>query len=268
MLDTLEKPRQTYLVSYTFTKLFSSITESTIWVAPDPHRLCWITMLAMADRQGRVFGSIPGLANRARIDVEACRGAIASFLAPDPDSRTKDFEGRRIEEIDGGWRLINHAKYRALQDEETLKEAKRKWWHENKGKLEETRKARSDYTQAEAEADTEAKKEKKQPRKRGTPLPEGFAISERVKTWALQKGLRTDLQADLEFFVGRMRANGKTYSDWDEAFMNCVREDWGGFRKGTPLAAAVEIGNCASCGRSLEAGFKHSSKGRLCHGCF
>ncbi len=25
---------------------------------------------------------------------------------------------------------------------------------------------------------------------------------------------------------------------------------------------------CASCGRSLEAGFKHSSKGRLCHGCF
>jgi hypothetical protein len=26
--------------------------------------------------------------------------------------------------------------------------------------------------------------------------------------------------------------------------------------------------SCASCGRSLEAGFKHSSKGRLCHSCF
>jgi hypothetical protein len=25
---------------------------------------------------------------------------------------------------------------------------------------------------------------------------------------------------------------------------------------------------CASCGRSLEAGFKYSSKGRLCHECF
>jgi hypothetical protein len=32
----------------------------------------------------------------------------------------------------------------------------------------------------------------------------------------------------------------------------------------SPSAATV----CASCGRSLEAGFKYSSKGRLCHGCF
>lgn len=116
-------------------------------------------MLAMADKHGRVWGSIPGLANRARIDVEACRGAIASFMSPDADSRTKDYEGRRIEEIDGGWRLLNHAKYRAIQDEENTKESKRRWWHENKDKLETTRKARSHSIQAEAdtEADTKPK---------------------------------------------------------------------------------------------------------------
>ncbi len=75
-------------------------------------------MLAMADRNGRVWASIPGLAKEAAVSVEACRTAIAEFLAPDPDSRTKVAEGRRIEEIDGGWRLINHAKYRAIRDEE------------------------------------------------------------------------------------------------------------------------------------------------------
>jgi uncharacterized protein YdaU (DUF1376 family) len=68
-------------------------------------------------------------------------------------------------------------------------------------------------------------------KRRGTPLPSDFKISDRVKSWAHEKGL-TDLESDLEFFVGRMKANGKTYVDWDEAFMNCVREDWAGLRKG------------------------------------
>lgn len=84
-------------------------------------------MLAMADQNGRVWGSIPGLANRARVPVDDARLAIDTFLGPDPDSRTSDFEGRRIEAIDGGWRLLNHEKYRAIRDEESIKEAKRKY---------------------------------------------------------------------------------------------------------------------------------------------
>src|ERR1700674_4436993 len=109
----------------TFTKLFASITESTVWMQPDQVRLVWITMLAMADRQGRVFASVPGLAHRARVSVEDCDGALAHFMAPDERSRTKLYDGRRIEEIDGGWRLLNHEKYRALRDEEAIKESKR-----------------------------------------------------------------------------------------------------------------------------------------------
>jgi len=84
-------------------------------------------MLAMADRAGRVWSSVPGLANRARIPLEDARIAIATFLAPDPDSRTSDHEGRRIEAIDGGWRLLNHEKYREIRDEESSLEAKRKY---------------------------------------------------------------------------------------------------------------------------------------------
>ena len=75
-------------------------------------------MLAMADKHGRVWGSVPGLANRARVPVEVAREALESFMSPDADSRTEDHEGRRIRKIDGGWALLNYGKYRSIRDEE------------------------------------------------------------------------------------------------------------------------------------------------------
>jgi len=113
--------------NFSFTKLFSSITESTIWAEPDHIRIVWITMLAMCDRQGRVYSTIPGLAGRSRVSVEACEEALAKFLSPDKYSRSKEFDGRRIEEIDGGWMLLNYERYRELRDSEADKEKKRKW---------------------------------------------------------------------------------------------------------------------------------------------
>jgi hypothetical protein len=85
----------------------------------------------------------------------------------------------------------------------------------------------------------EARNEGRAARKaRETPIPEGFAVSEKVKTWAASKGFGS-LDAHLEFFTGRMRASGKTYLDWDQAFENCVREDWAGIR--TPKGKAAFI---------------------------
>jgi hypothetical protein len=159
-------------MSVTFTKLFASITESTIWCEPDTTRLCWITMLAMSDSKGRVWGSIPGLANRARVSVDAARTAINTLLSPDPDSRTSVAEGRRIEAIDGGWRLINHEKYRALRDQESVKATKREWAAKNRAKAKNVDQSvdncvdsRSqsnsvDRDRYNAEAEAEAEKEK------------------------------------------------------------------------------------------------------------
>jgi uncharacterized protein YdaU (DUF1376 family) len=76
------------------------------------------------------------------------------------------------------------------------------------------------------------KEKEKAARARETQLPESFEISERVKSWATAKGFG-QLEKYLEFFTGRMKANGKRYIDWDEAFMNCIREDWPQFRKAT-----------------------------------
>jgi hypothetical protein len=119
-------------MSMTFTKLFSSITASTIWAARDQTRIVWITMLAMSDMHGRVWASIPGLANIARVDIEACETALEELMQPDRYSRTKDHEGRRIEPIDGGWRLLNHGKYREVRDDESIKESKRRYINERR----------------------------------------------------------------------------------------------------------------------------------------
>lgn len=114
-------------MSETFTKLFSSITASTIWSEPDGTRLVWITMLAMADRHGRVHGSIPGLAHLARVQLRDCEIALDTLYAPDRWSRNTENDGRRIEKIDGGWRLLNYAKFRDMRDAESVKESKRKY---------------------------------------------------------------------------------------------------------------------------------------------
>lgn len=121
-------------MSVTFTKLFSSITESTLWCEPDRVRIVWIAMLAMADSRGRVWASLPGLANRARVPLADAEDAIQRFLSPDKHSRTADNEGRRIEPIDGGWRLLNHEKYRNIRDEEAIKESKRAYINARRAK--------------------------------------------------------------------------------------------------------------------------------------
>jgi hypothetical protein len=80
-------------------------------------------MLAMADKNGEVAATVPGLARMANVTIDECETALTAFLSPDPHSRTPDEDGRRIEAIDGGWALINHAKYRAMASRDEQKSA-------------------------------------------------------------------------------------------------------------------------------------------------
>ncbi len=220
-------------MSLTFTKLFSSITESTVWCEPDATRIMWITMLAMADRRGRVFGSIPGLANRARVTLDAAKAAIETFLNPDPYSRTVTHEGRRIEPIDGGWRLLNHEKYRAIRDEESAKESKRNYINARREKEREEKISTVEHGRDNAEAYTEAESEalkSKAPaasrRARKTSMPEGFKASDAVIAWAVKNGHLPVLEVHLSHFMLVSHAKGYQYVDWDAAFMRAVKDNW------------------------------------------
>jgi hypothetical protein len=82
-------------------------------------------MLALKDRNQQVMGSVPGLAHLAGVSKEDCHNALTKLLLPDPDSRSKEADGARIKEIDGGWFIINGDKYRNLMSEEDRREYKK-----------------------------------------------------------------------------------------------------------------------------------------------
>ncbi len=58
-----------------------------------------------------------------------------------------------------------------------------------------------------------------------TRCPPEFGISERVKTWAAEKG-HTNLTAHLDKFMSYVKTKQPKYADWDEALMACIRDDW------------------------------------------
>jgi uncharacterized protein YdaU (DUF1376 family) len=87
---------------------------------------------------------------------------------------------------------------------------------------------------------TSNQKVKSVARKRATPLPEGFAISDSVRLWAVEKG-HTRLEAHLEAFLSKVAAKGYTYLDWDAAFRNCIREDWGKVNSAKPVLSSVPL---------------------------
>ena len=218
-------------MSLTFTKLFSSITESTVWMLPAHTRLVWITMLAMSDRNGLVFGSVPGLAHRARVSPQECRDALDTLMSPDPDSRTPDNEGRRVAQVDGGWELLNHAKYRAIQDAETVRESKRLYMQRER----ESGSFSSTVSTVEKEplplplllrsgSDPEKKRARKR-RELWHVVPETWAMSEKTKAKTMsllgrQFEIELEKFKDWEFTVAK--------SDPDRAWRNWARRSASG----------------------------------------
>jgi len=89
-------------------------------------------------------------------------------------------------------------------------------------------------------------------KQRQTPLPADFAVSDRVKTWAAEKGL-TRLPEHLDAFKRKCAAKGYAYVDHDAAFMEAIREDWAKLRgDGRAGVAPAPIADgkitCRGCG--------------------
>lgn len=239
-----------------YTKLFGSILDSTVWLEDAPTRLVWVTMMAMADRNGLVEAAVPGLAVRARVTLPECEAALVKFLAPDPYSRSEEYEGRRIEKVDGGWRLLNHQKYRDRLDLEQRRAAatERKRRERDRHAL-----SRSvtpvtppvaqchDKAEATTEAEAEAKPEqvvsagdKLQPKRdsgelsrtraratRGTRLPEDWTpkalTAEQRKTVTLTDAqIGEELPNFKDHFAGAAGAKG-IHADWDATWRNWLR---------------------------------------------
>src|SRR5256885_10281371 len=102
-----------------YSKLHSSLVNSSLWTETDEVRILFITLLAMCDRHGEVQGSRVGIERIANIIPDPDGDSPWEILmSPDSGSsdlmRNPDNEGRRIEEIPGGFKLLNFEYYRGL----------------------------------------------------------------------------------------------------------------------------------------------------------
>lgn len=91
-----------------YSKLFSSILDSSIWLEEDSTRIVWLTLLAAKDGEGFArFAAVDNLARRANVSIEKTEIAVGILEAPDRKSSNQDNDGRRIERVPGGWVVLN-----------------------------------------------------------------------------------------------------------------------------------------------------------------
>ncbi len=105
-----------------WTPLYQQIIGSSIWEAKDHIRIAWITLLAVANKEGVAAVTVSGLARLANISLENADDALKVLSAPDTDTLTQLHEGRRIERCEDGWKLLNFQKYREKAKKAALRE--------------------------------------------------------------------------------------------------------------------------------------------------
>lgn len=98
--------------------IFSSIVESSLWDEDDSLCKVFITMLALKGKDNVYRGTAYGLARQTRkVEEEIVR--ILDILES-PDRRRmeqQEFEGRRIQKVEGGWLILNGMKYQKVMSD-------------------------------------------------------------------------------------------------------------------------------------------------------
>lgn len=172
-----------------------------------------------------------------RLEGEAAKALVLLWLiASEDDGELPDVEtlGFRLRKSDSEVRsLLSKLSHWLEQDDITL--ISKRYQDDTDRDINVIALARS----RETEGETEKEKRRGEPaavasapsRKKSlkTAMPEGFVVSERVKTWAAEKGYDR-LAEHLDAFRRKASAKGYTYANWDDAFMEAIREDWAKLR--------------------------------------
>jgi hypothetical protein len=98
-----------------YNKLFTKILDSSIWLESNPTRIVWITIIAAMDETGFVaMAATENLARRANVTLEEAIEAVKTLESADKRQPDQEFDGRRIERVEGGWMVLNSEKYRSM----------------------------------------------------------------------------------------------------------------------------------------------------------
>jgi hypothetical protein len=100
----------------------SSLMDTSVYA-----RWLFVFLLACSDREGRFHAqTVSTLGRLANIPPEFAEQAVRELEAEDPNSRSTEHNGRRIERIPGGWRVLNYEKYRDYRTKRQVYDAERK----------------------------------------------------------------------------------------------------------------------------------------------
>jgi hypothetical protein len=87
-------------------------------------------LLLLADRTGILDMTHEAIARRLNVPVKIVRTEIGKLMQPDPLSRSKAEDGRRLIPLDDrgwGWQIVNFVNYHQMRDEEGRRTYRRDW---------------------------------------------------------------------------------------------------------------------------------------------
>jgi hypothetical protein len=158
-------------------KIWSGITESSLWDGSKEARLLFVTLLAKADGVGFVEAAPSGLARLANLTRAEIDSALAELTSPDPESKSKTADGRRVAIVPRGVCVVNYEEYRARRDDEERRQYMREYMREYRKKntshvnnVNSGKSCNPQLAQAEAEAE-EIKDPTQEMKPMGEPVP-------------------------------------------------------------------------------------------------
>lgn len=113
----------------TWTPLWSQVVDSSLWEEKPSVRVMFMTMLALKDADHIVRYDAYKLHKKAHITAEEAIEALDILKKPDTRRNMfkQEFDGRRIEEVEGGWLILNGQKYRDMIQKMKVREYKTQW---------------------------------------------------------------------------------------------------------------------------------------------
>lgn len=229
-------------------KTFTSLWEGSM-VGQADAQLVFIFLFCHCDHEGFVEAHPAGIAAKTGIPLDRVENTIDLLESPDPKSRSKEEEGRRIIPLDGdhvsGWKVVNYKYYRDLRRQEDRREYQRQYWHKRKAGqqkstystlLNPTSTPTQPYsTEVDVEVEVEAKKKRDTvPAARSRFSPPSL---DEVKTYCMERRNRVDPAQWIDHYESNGWKVGRNpMKSWKAAVRTWERLDMGGAVKAAPAA--------------------------------
>jgi len=223
-------------------KIFEQIYDGSLrmnWKA----MITFQQMIVLCSEDGDVDMTPESLHYRTGIPLDIIKAGIEILENDDPESRSPNCNGKRIERLDEhrtwGWHLVNHEYYKNLstweEKRERARDRKRKQREREKSELPgdghtmsqdvtpgHAMGSMSQYT--DTDTDTKEKIYKKENLK-SQQFPPDFKLTPELKTYATQKGIPEQNVRDcFEHFENHHRSKGSTMKDWNRAWYTWVQK--------------------------------------------